>query len=423
MTDLDAAAQKARLTAQIRSFLDWLGEGRKLTQTGRIGLADARYLVEFLDTGDVVDPEIGGTIFKTKSSEELAYLTRIVEWAKVTRLIRVTGTRLAPVKKNAALADRPLDLVLAMLVAYPKLGKSLFPRNTWRQSIVGDEFADIGQRLLTTLLMSAGPCTLATLSDTAYDMIAARYMLGRLTEQQHGSLRRTIAVDIRIAMSALHVLGVVVFDGGTDHDRADASAELTDLGRYAIRRLRGMAQPGDALLHVRITLADVADPQVWRRVLIPSAYPLDRVHSVIQATMGWQNSHLHAFRLGDESYAAADPDDEMGYLDETKYRFGDLVAGVDRIDYEYDFGDGWEHALVVEARSVAQDGTVYPACVAGEGACPPEDCGGSPGFAEFKAVLAGPPSAERDALLQWAGGDYDPGRFDLSAANVAVSAV
>ena len=220
-------------------------------------------------------------------------------------------------------------------------------------------------------------------------MIAARYALGRLTEQQHDFLRGTIAVDIRIAMSALHALGVVVLDVGTGQDQPDASAELTDLGRYAVRRLRGMAQPGDPLLEVRITLADVADPQVWRRVLIPSAYPLDRVHSVIQATMGWQNSHLHAFRLGDQTYAAPDPDDEMGCLDETKFRFGDLVAGVDRIDYEYDFGDGWEHTLVVEAHAVAQDGAVYPACVAGEGACPPEDCGGSYGFAEFKAVLAG----------------------------------
>ena len=92
-------------------------------------------------------------------------------------------------------------------------------------------------------------------------------------------------------------------------------------------------------------------------------------------------------------------------------------------DYEYDFGDGWEHTLVVEARETAQDGEVYPACVAGEGACPPEDCGGSPGFAEFKAALAGPPGTERDALLQWAGGDYDPGRFNLSAVNAAVSAI
>jgi hypothetical protein len=423
VTDLEAAAQQAKLSVQIRSFLDWLGEGRKLTQTGRIGLADARHLVELLGTGDVVDPEIGGKTFKTKSSEELAHLTAIVEWAKVTRLIRATGTRLSPVKKNVALANRPLDLVLAMLAAYPKLGKSLFPRSTWRQSVVGDEFTSISEELLTALLVSPGPCALATLSDTAYDMIAARYVLRRLTEQQHDFLRRTVAVDIRIAMSALHVLGIVALDHGPDHEKVDDSAELTALGRYAIRRLRGMAQPGDTLLQVRITLADVADPPVWRRVLIPSAYPLDRVHSVIQATMGWQNYHLHAFRIGDQSYAAPDPDDEMGYLDETKFRFGDLVAGVDRIDYDYDFGDGWDHALVIEARAVAQDGAAYPACVAGEGACPPEDCGGSPGFAEFKAVLAGPPGTERDALLEWAGGDYDPGRFDLSAANAAVSAV
>ena len=243
VTDLDAAAQKAKLTLQIRSLLDWLGEGRQLTQTGRIGLADARYLVELLDTGDVVDPEIGGKIFKTKSSEDLANLTWIVEWAKVSRLIRVAGTRLTPVKKNAALADRPLDLVLAMLAAYPKLGKSLFPRSTWRQSVVGDEFVDIGQELLTALLVSIGPCPLAALSDKAYDMLAARYTLGGLTQQQHDFLRRTVAVDIRIATSALHVLGVAVLDAGTDRDRADESAELTDLGRYAIRRLRGMAQP------------------------------------------------------------------------------------------------------------------------------------------------------------------------------------
>lgn len=423
MTNFEAAAQKARLTGQVRSFLDWLGEGRKLTQTGRIGMADARYLVELLGTGDVIDPEIGGRVFKTRSSEELAYLTMIFEWAKAARLIRVTGTRLVPVKKNAALAGNPLDLVLAMLAAYPKLGKSLFPRSTWRQSVVGDEFTDIGEELLTVLLASTGPCPLTTLSDTAYDMIAASYALGRLTERQHAFLRGTIVVDIRIAMSALHVLGVVALDTATDHEEADDSAELTALGRYAIRKLRGMAQPGDALLQVRITLADVTDPSVWRRVLVPSAYPLDRVHLVIQAAMGWENYHLHAFRLGDESYAAADPDDELGHRDESKFRLGDLAAGADRIDYEYDFGDGWEHALVVEARVLAEDGAVYPACVAGEGACPPEDCGGSPGFAEFKAVLAGPPSAERDELLEWAGGDYDPNRFDLSAANSAVAAV
>lgn len=412
-----AAAESAELTSQIRSFLAWVGEGRKLTQTGRVGLADARNLVELLSTGDTIDPKIGDRVFKTTSSQELGYLTRVVEWAKAARLVRVTGARLVPVKKNAALADNPLDLVLALLAAYPRLGKPLFPRNTWRMSAVGDEFTDISQALLTGLLASPGPRALASLGDIAYEMIAARYRLGLLTESQHRHLRATIAADVMIAMSALHVLGVVVVDREAD------TAELTDLGQYAIRRIRGMPQPGDPLLRVRITLTDVAEPPVWRRVLIPAGYTLDRVHAVIQAAMGWQESHLHAFLIGDCEYRAAYPDDEFEGLDESRFRFGDLVKAGDRIRYEYDFGDGWEHELLIEADAEADAGTIYPACTAGEGACPPEDCGGPGGFADLKELLDGPRSSERDEMRAWVGADYDPRRFDQAAASVAASAI
>jgi hypothetical protein len=318
--DLEAAAGRAELTGQVRSFMTWLGEGRKLTQTGRIGLADARQLVELLGTGDKVDPEIGGRVFRTKSSEELAHLARIVEWMKAARLIRVTGTRLVPVKKNAALPSRPFDLVLAMLDAYPKLGKSLFPRNTWRQSVVGDEFTFIGPELLTTLLVSQGPCPMDDLKEVAFDLIAARYMLGGLNEQQMEMLRREIDVDVTIGVAALAILGVVIVDKSTD------TAGLTDLGRSAIRRLRGMAKPGDPVLQVRITLRDVDDPPVWRQVLIPADYPLSRVHRVIQAAMGWENYHMHAFQVGKTTYGP-DPDGELGYADETTVRRADVAKG------------------------------------------------------------------------------------------------
>ena len=413
---LDAAAEKAELTGQVRSFLAWVGDGRKLTQTGRIGLADARHLVESLGTGDTFDPKIGDRVFKTQSSEELVHLNRIVEWAKAAHLVRVTGTRLVPVKKNAALRNKPLDLVLALLAAYPRLGKSMFPRNTWRQSIVGDDFTDISQLLLTVLLRHPAACPMAELSETAYDMIAARYQLARLTDVQHDSLRRTIIVDTEIAMAALHALGVVVLD------REQETATLTDLGRYAIRRFRGMAQPGDPVLQVRITIADVADPPVWRRVLVPAGYTLDRVHAVIQVAMGWQNCHLHEFMINDREYGLADPDEEYQASDETKFRFGDVVKTGDLIGYMYDFGDGWEHKVVIEATGEARADGVYPACTGGEGACPPEDSGGAPGFADLKALLAGPPSPERDEIREWSG-DYDPARFDLTAANAAVSAI
>jgi hypothetical protein len=372
--------------------------------------------VEVLGTGDEIDPEIGDRVFKTTSSEQLAYLSRIVEWMKAARLVRVTGTRLVPVKTNAALTSRPLDLVLALLKAYPRLGKPLFPRNTWRQSLVGDDFAEIGPALLTKLLVSQGPSRMDDLKQAAFEEIAARYLLDQLSQQQMEILRRTIDVDVTIAIAALGILGVVVV--GQDNE----TAQLTALGRFTIRRLRGMAEPGDPVLQVRITLCYVDDPPVWRQVLIPAAYPLSRVHQVIQAAMGWEDCHLHVFQIGKTSYGP-DPEGELGYADETKARLADVARVRTRIGYEYDFGDGWEHEIVVEARAVAEADKIYPACIAGEGACPPEDCGGPGGFEDFKELLAGPPSAERDEMLEWADDDYDPARFDLAAADAAVAAV
>jgi hypothetical protein len=428
--ELTAAAEQAELIGQVREFLSWLGDGRKLTQTGRIGLADARHLVDRLGTGDTIDPKIGDRVFKTKSSDELGGLTRIVEWAKAARLVRVTGTKLVRVQKNAALADKPLDLVLKLLETYPKLGKALFPRGHWRQSIVGDEFTDIGAELLTALLRSPGPCTLADLSDLAYDMIDARYTFPGITAAQHDHLRGTIEADARIAMSALHVLGIVVLSRNSDEvnkyggaDWSKGTADLTGLGRYAIRRLRGMAAPGAPVLKIQISLIGVDSPRVWREAIIPAAYTLDRVHRVMQEAMGWRESHLHVFRIADREYGMLGPGGELGFLDERKFRLGELVKPGDRIEYEYDFGDSWKHELVIEASEKAAADMNYPACTAGEGACPPEDSGGTPGFADLKEILAGPPGQERDELRAWAGEDYDPERFDLAKANAAVAAI
>jgi len=99
------------------------------------------------------------------------------------------------------------------------------------------------------------------------------------------------------------------------------------------------------------------------------------------------------------------------------------VKADDLAAYEYDFGDGWEHELVVEASAVADAATVYPACIAGEGACPLEDCGGPGGFAELKGLLAGPPSPEHEEMRVWAGEDHGPVHFDLAAANMAAGSI
>jgi hypothetical protein len=137
--------------------------------------------------------------------------------------------------------------------------------------------------------------------------------------------------------------------------------------------------------------------------------------------MGWENCHLHAFTVGNARYGP-DPEGELGFLDERETRLADVARVRTRIGYEYDFGDSWEHDLLVEARVVAEEGKTYPACIEGESACPPEDCGGAYGFEELKALLAGPRSAERDEMREWAGEDYDRARFDLAGTNAAVAA-
>jgi Plasmid pRiA4b ORF-3-like protein len=402
------------LVGQVRSLVAWVGEGRKLTQTGKITLADARHLVELLGTGDTIDPEIGDRVFKTKSSTELGYLTRIVEWAKTARLIRVTGNRLVPVKKNTAVLDRPVDLVMTLLRVYPKLGKPLFPRGWYRESLVGDQFADIGEALLTVLFTHDGPYPRDTLQAMVNEIIAVRYVLDGVDDLRLDMLWRTTHTDVTIAVEALVVLGAAVTDdeGGT--------VELTPLGRFAIGQLRGMPRPGEPVLQVKITLADVEDPVVWRRVLVPAAITLDKLHAVIQGAMGWQNYHMHVFRTGEVAYGP-DPEGELGYRDEAKAGLADLADVGERFGYEYDFGDGWEHELLIEASAQAEAGRVYPGCIEGEGACPPEDCGGPGGYAELKAVLSDPSHQEYDEMRSWAGsqgdGEFDPARFDLATAN------
>src|SRR2546423_1496203 len=119
--------EQARVVRQVRELVGWIGSGRKLTQTGRVTLADARALVELLDTGDQMDPVIGDRTYRTKSSEELYHLTLLVEWAKAARLLRVSGGRLVPVKRHARLLEQPQELWAAPFDAVPRPGSHVLP--------------------------------------------------------------------------------------------------------------------------------------------------------------------------------------------------------------------------------------------------------------------------------------------------------
>jgi hypothetical protein len=183
--------------------------------------------------------------------------------------------------------------------------------------------------------------------------------------------------------------------------------------------------PEGAVLQLKITLRGVSRPPVWRRVLVPAGLPLGGLHEVIVRAMGWDGAHLHTFSDGITEWGMADGD--LGIEDEDAIDAG-MVLSVpgERMRYLYDFGDGWEHDITLENVLLPGEGApgaeqALPACLAGKGACPPEDCGGPGGYAELKAVLADPRHEDHAAMLEWLGlsrgTDFDPGRFSLREVN------
>ncbi len=177
----------------------------------------------------------------------------------------------------------------------------------------------------------------------------------------------------------------------------------------------GKAQPPGSIYQLRISLKET-EPEIWRRVLVHGSTTLHRLHLVIQEVMGWANSHLYEFEIGGERFEAPDPEAEV--QDSTRAKLKDFGLEVsDAFLYTYDFGDDWRHVLVLEARLQAEPGRFYPYCVAGERACPPEDCGGVGMFAELLAALANPTDPQYSELLEWVNPGYDPAAFDVRPVN------
>jgi hypothetical protein len=407
---------KSELVEQVRAFVDWVGTGRKLTQTGRITLADARILVEALGTDDVIDPTIGDRVYRTTSSQELLHLTLIVEWTKAARLVRKTGNRLVPVKKNQTVLDDPPALWLALFTVFDRLGEAFLPPG-FAESLLRQEFTTGIHAILASLYRADGAVATASLHATAWDVVTAPYVLDHATEFQLKHMHAVNDRDVERALAVLRRLGAVTIE--------DEAVELTELGHSGMRRLLGEPEPGDPIYQVKITLLGVENPPVWRRVLVPAAIRLDRLHEVIQAAMGWQNYHLHAFVDGQTYYGVPDPD--LPYRDEHTTKLNDLAAPGDRLLYNYDFGDDWDHEILIEEATVATPDGRYPRCVAGEAACPPEDVGGWPGYSRLVGILTDRGHEEHQDMLDWLGLDnhnqFDPERFDRDEASRRLAAV
>jgi hypothetical protein len=175
------------------------------------------------------------------------------------------------------------------------------------------------------------------------------------------------------------------------------------------------------IYQIKVTLLG-ADPPIWRRLLVPAEVTLERLHHVLQLAMGWEDCHMHEFRVGKQRFGTPDPMEEAfggpRTASERTARLCDVLGRVGaKAVYTYDFGDTWEHGIVVEKRLAPEPGRGYPVCLAGERHGPPEDCGGIPGFYNLLDAIGDPAHEEHEELLEWLGEDFDPAAFSVEEVN------
>jgi hypothetical protein len=178
---------------------------------------------------------------------------------------------------------------------------------------------------------------------------------------------------------------------------------------------RTLASPRSYQL--KVTLQSVRPP-VWRRFTVRDDITLAKLHGLLQVIMGWTDSHLHLFAASGRRFCGPEVDLPPPRQDEGKVRLRDVLKEpADRFVYEYDFGDGWKHTVVLEEVLPHEPRARYPVILDGRRACPPEDCGGVPGYAHLLEVLAAPDHPEHEDLREWVGGRFDSERLDVGALN------
>lgn len=175
-----------------------------------------------------------------------------------------------------------------------------------------------------------------------------------------------------------------------------------------------MKQP---IFSLKVKLRGVR-PAIWRRIEVPADISLFVLHRTLQAAMGWSDSHLHQFIHRGTYYGVPDREFDFPIVSERRTQLSDLFEHPkDRLIYEYDFGDSWEHVVELEDIAVLEPQMRYPRVIGGKRACPPEDVGGYPGYAHFLKTIRDPDHDEHESMLEWVGGRFDSEHFDLKSAN------
>jgi len=173
------------------------------------------------------------------------------------------------------------------------------------------------------------------------------------------------------------------------------------------------------LYRVHVSLREI-EPAIWRRIELSSQTTLKQFHRILQIAMGWENYHLHEYIVDGRRYGTPEPVyDEPG---EVVREVGARLASVlpkpgSQILYVYDFGDYWQHDVRLEAILPRDPGIQYPRILEGRRSCPPEDCGGTGGYADLLEILLDPTHEEFEHMRGWAGPGFNAEVYSIDAAN------
>ena len=185
-------------------------------------------------------------------------------------------------------------------------------------------------------------------------------------------------------------------------------------------------EPGPIPIYqLKVTLEDIKPP-IWRRIQVRGDVTLFKLYKILQAAMEWEDYHLHQFIVGEDYYAIPSPEDPWPMETKNEKRaklFQVAPAEKARFIYEYDFGDSWRHKILVEKILPPERDLEHPICLAGKRSRPPEDCGGIGGYYEFLEAISDPKHPEHEDMLDWAGGEFDPERFDKEEINRLLSKI
>lgn len=188
--------------------------------------------------------------------------------------------------------------------------------------------------------------------------------------------------------------------------------------------MKAPQSPAEAPIYqIKVTLEN-SRPPIWRRLLVPGDVTLAQLHDIIQVAMGWEDYHLHQFIVGNVFYGEPHPDYGFEMRDERRVTLREVAPqGGSKFHYEYDFGDGWLHQILVEKILPPEPERFYPVCIKGKRACPPEDVGGIWGYYDFLEAIGNPDHPEHEDYLEWVGGAFDPEALDLEEVNERLQAL